>query len=117
MDEVDGDEENVPDDSVEIALNSPAPQREEHAADQHSAAEVQHAVEPIGRQIRQEKERVRQLEVKVIGISPFCARAAESSSGRHLMKGTVVIVQQFEIGYVRVVDVTKVIQGLYKTYG
>lgn len=75
MDEVDQDEDGVPEEGVEGAQDDPAPQREEHAPDGERDAQVEDAVDAVGRQVRQEQEDVGELEVDVVDGQPVAADA------------------------------------------
>lgn len=75
MHEVDEDEDGVPEEGVEGAEDDPAPKGEEHAADGEGDAQVEDAVDAVGRQVREEKEDVCELEVDVVDWQPVVADA------------------------------------------
>ena len=86
MHEINDDEEDVPKRGVQPADNRPGPEREEGTADEEGAAQIEHAVQPARRQVRQEEERVRQLEVDVVHVDALVRLASEGSvekAGRH----------------------------------
>lgn len=73
MYKVNSHKSEIPENRVKEALHSPAPEGEEGAADEDGAPQVEHPVHAVGREVREEEEGVRQLEVDMVRLFPFRA--------------------------------------------
>lgn len=91
MDEVDADEGGVPQEGVQEAHDGPSPDREEGAADEKRAPQVQDSVRAVGGEVRQEEEGVGELEVHVVDGRPLgtVRHAEDGGEQRHAVRGVV----------------------------
>lgn len=70
MNDVDNDENNIPEECIEGTKDHPAPQSEEKAPDCQGDPQVKNAVDAIGGQVGQQEKCVGKLEVDVVDGEP-----------------------------------------------